>query len=333
MPDPSAMMQAIVQSRYGEDGVLELTSVARPRPGPGEVLVRVEAAGVGQAVWHLMAGRPYLVRIMGFGFRAPKQPIPGTDLAGAVVACGDGVTDVHVGDEIIGVGTGAYAEYALVPANQLVPRPAALSPAEAAALPDSALTALEAVRDTARVAAGQSVLVIGASGGVGSYAVQIARAVGAKVTGVASTAKLDLVRDLGAVHVIDYTREEITDAGHRYDVILDINGNRPLGLLRRALAPDGTLVIVGGEGGGKLFGGIDRQLRAVMLSGFVSQRLTTLISEKRTRAELEPLVAMVALGELRVALDRTYPLADAAVAIADLRAGRVRGKVALTTSA
>ena len=222
-------MQAITQDRYGEaEDVLRLEEIARPAIGEEEVLLRVHAAGVDRGVWHLMTGLPYPVRLAGYGIRAPKTPVRGREVAGRVEATGPAVTALHVGDEVFGIADGSFAEYASARPGKLAPKPANLTFAQAAAVPVSALTALQAVRDRGHVQAGQKVLVIGASGGVGTFAVQIAKAAGAEVTGVGSTAKLDMVRTLGADHVIDYTRDDITAGGHRYDLILDTGGNRPL---------------------------------------------------------------------------------------------------------
>ena len=240
-------MQAITQDHYGEAGdVLRLEEIARPAIGDEDVLLRVHAAGVDRGVWHLMTGLPYPVRLA-CGIRAPKTRVRGREVAGRVEATGSAVTALRVGDEVFGIADGSFAQYASARPGKLAPKPANLTFAQAAAVPVSALTALQAVRDRGRVQAGQKVLVIGASGGVGTFAVQIAKAAGAEVTGVSSTAKLDLVRSLGADHVIDYTRDDITAGGHRYDVILDTGGHRPLSQLRRALTPRGTLVIVGSE--------------------------------------------------------------------------------------
>jgi NADPH:quinone reductase-like Zn-dependent oxidoreductase len=239
-------MRAIVQDRYGPTEVLELRDIPRPAPGDDEVLIGVHAAGVDRGVWHLMTGRPYLVR-PAFGIRGPRTPVPGMDLAGVVEAVGARVTRFAPGHEVFGVGKGAFAQYATAPAGKLAHKPARLSFEQAGVLGISGLTALQALRDHGRVRAGQRVLVVGASGGVGTYAVQIAKAHGAEVTGVSSTAKVDLVRSLGADHVIDYHRDDFADGARRYDVILDIGGNSTLTRLRRALTPTGTLVIVGGR--------------------------------------------------------------------------------------
>jgi NADPH:quinone reductase-like Zn-dependent oxidoreductase len=319
-------MQAITQDRYGEAGdVLRLEEIAQPAIGDEDVLLRVHAAGVDQGVWHLMTGLPYPVRLA-CGIRAPKTQVRGREVAGRVEATGSAVTALRVGDEVFGIANGSFAQYASARPGKLAPKPANLTFAQAAAVPVSALTALQAVRDRGRVQAGQKVLVIGASGGVGTFAVQIAKAAGAEVTGVSSTAKLDLVRSLGADHVIDYTRDDITAGDHRYDVILDTGGHRPLSQLRRALTPRGTLVIVGSEHGGRWLGGSDRQLRALMLSPFTSQRLTTLICSENTQ-DLQALTELIESGQVRPVIDRTYPLSQIPQAIQYLRDGHPQGKV------
>jgi NADPH:quinone reductase-like Zn-dependent oxidoreductase len=320
-------MRAVTQQGYGGSEQLSVTEIEAPTPGPTDVLVRVRAAGVDRGTWHLMTGRPYAVRLA-FGLRRPKHPVVGRDVAGVVEAVGDQVTAVAVGDEVIGTADGSYAELALVPEKRIGPKPSALSFEEAAVLPVSGLTALQAVRDAAQVAAGQRVLVIGASGGVGSYAVQIAAARGADITGVASGAKADLVRSLGASRVLDYTREEIGADGVRYDAIIDVAGLRSITELRRSLADDGTLVIVGGEGGDRWLGGTHRQLAAMALSPFVGQRLTALMS-RESSADLAELGRLADQGKVRPQLERTFTLEEAAEAIDHVASGQARGKVAL----
>ncbi|MFD8983930.1 NAD(P)-dependent alcohol dehydrogenase [Streptomyces sp. NPDC059564] len=322
-------MRAVVQDAYGPPEVLRLEETGRPVPGRGEVLLRVGAAGVDQGVWHLMAGRPYLLRAMGFGLRAPKARVPGQDVAGRVEAVGPDVTRLRPGDEVYGTCTGAFAEYARAREDRLAPRPANLTAEQAAAVPVSATTALRAVRDAGRLAPGQSVLVLGAAGGVGSYAVQLAKALGAgRVTGVCGPAAADLVRTLGADEVLDYTREDPTDGTRHHDLVIDTGGNRPLARLRRALAPRGTLVIVGGESDGRWIGGTDRQLRAQLLSPFVRHRLRGLAVTPRA-ADLADLARLIESGAVTPAVDRTYPLAEAAEAVRRLRSGGVRGKLVL----
>lgn len=322
-------MTAIVQDRYGDADVLRLDRIDRPGIGDDEVLIRVCAAGVDRGAWHLMTGLPYPVRLAGYGVRAPKTPVRGRELAGQVEAVGKNVTRFKAGDEVFGVGEGGFAEYATATPAKIAPKPGNLSFVEAAAVPISALTALQAVRDGGQVKPGQKVLVIGASGGVGSYAVQIAKAFGAEVTGVASTAKLDLVRSLGADHVIDYTRSDIIDCGKRFDVILDIAGNRTLGHLRRALTPHGTLVIVGGETGGRWLGGYDRGFRALMLSPFVGQQLRMLTNSENAE-DLLVLSELIESGSVKPAVDRTYPLSETPAAIQSMVEGRARGKIVIT---
>jgi NADPH:quinone reductase-like Zn-dependent oxidoreductase len=322
-------VKAIVQDRYGSPDVLQLREIDPPVVGEDEVLVRVRAAGVDQGVWHLMAGLPYLMRIAGVGLRAPKNPVRGVDLAGRVEAVGQNVTGFQPGDDVFGTCRGSFAEYACARADRLVRKPASLSFEQAAAVPVSGCTALQAVRDRGKVRPGQRVLIIGAGGGVGTFTVQLAKAFGAEVTGVCSTSKTDLVRSIGADHVIDYTREDFADGRNRYDVILDIAGNRSLSQLRGALAPNGTLVIVGGEGGGRWFGGIDRQLRALVLSPFVGQKLGTWIATQ-PKEDLETLRELLEAGKITPVVDGTFPLSEAPEAIRYLRDGRAHGKVVIT---
>lgn len=316
-------MKAITQDRYGAAEVLELREMAEPAVGPRDVLVRVRAAGVDRGAWHLMAGEPYAVRL-GTGLRAPRQPIRGGDLAGVVERVGAQVTGFRPGDEVFGSGSGTWAEYAAVRDDKIAPKPAGLTFIEAAAVPVSGVTALQALRDQARLQPGQRVLVIGASGGVGSFAVQMAKAFGAHVTGVCSAGKVEAVRSLGADEVIDYAEHDVTDGTRRYDVVLDIGGDRPLRRLRRALTSGGTLVIVGGEGGGRWLG-MSRQLGAVLLSPFVRQRLRMFVSVVRA-SDLGALTELIDQGAVRPVVDRTFPLAEAPDAVRELVAGNVTGK-------
>jgi NADPH:quinone reductase-like Zn-dependent oxidoreductase len=322
-------MQAIVQNRYGTapGDVLGLEQIARPGIAANEVLVQVRAAGVDRGTWHLMTGRPYLVRLLGYGLRRPKNPVPGLDVAGTVVAAGADVARFRVGDEVFGIARGSFAEYAAAREDTLALKPARLSFGQAAVVAVSGLAALQGLRDAGRIRAGQKVLIIGASGGVGSYAVQLAKAFGAHVAGVCSTAKADLVRSIGADEVIDYTREDFADGRQRYDLILDIGGNSPLSRLRRALTPKGTLVIAGGEGG--RWTGVGRQLRALMLSPLVRQRLTMYFSRPR-QADLGVLSRLIEAGQLTPVVGRAYPLADVPGAVRHLAAGHARGKIAIT---
>jgi NADPH:quinone reductase-like Zn-dependent oxidoreductase len=321
-------MQAIVQHRYGTgpEDVLRLEQVAAPAIEANEVLVQVRAAGVDRGTWHLMAGQPYLMRLLGFGLRGPKNPVPGLDVAGTVIATGADVTGFRAGDEVFGIAHGSFAEYAAARADKLVHKPARLSFEQAAAVAVSGLAALQGLH-AGRLHAGQKVLVIGASGGVGSYAVQLAKAFGAEVTGVCSTGKTDLVRSIGADHVIDYTRDDFADGRQHYDLILDIGGNSRLARLRRALTPTGTLVIAGGEGA--KWTGVGRQLRALMLSPFTRQRLTMYISTHR-QADLNTLRQLIETGQVTPVIGGTYPLAGLPEAIHQLDAGHARGKLAIT---
>jgi NADPH:quinone reductase-like Zn-dependent oxidoreductase len=321
-------MKGIVQDRYGSADVLEFRDIDPPVAGNKDVLVRVHAAGVDPGVWHLMTGLPRMIRL-GYGIRRPKIPVRGADFSGRVERVGRDVTDLQPGDEVFGVGKGSFAEYVCARQDKVAPKPRNLSFEQAAAVPISGMTALQALRDKGNLQAGQTVLVIGAGGGVGTFAVQIAKAWGGEVTGVCSTGKLDLVRSIGADDVIDYTRHDVAEMGRRYDLILDAAGNRALRHLRRALTPRGTLVIIGGEGGGPWLGGIDRQLRATVLSSFVSQKLLGLISPER-REDLEALTELIEADMVAPVIDRTYPLSDAAEAIRYVEEGRARGKVVIT---
>lgn len=322
---PPATMRAATQDRYGDAEVLMMRTIAVPQPNDDQVLIKVESAGVDRGVWHLMTGLPYLVRLLGFGFRRPKQSVPGLDVSGRVAALGSRVTGFRVGDPVFGIGSGTFAGYAVANPKKLARRPPGVASEQAAAVSISGATALEAVRDVGGVQPGQRVLVIGASGGVGTYAVQLARRLGARVTGVASPAKLDLVRSLGAEHVIDYTCEDALDGVTQYDLILDIGGRSPIGRLRRGLTATGTLVIVGGDGGDRFTGGMGRQLRAVLLSPFVRQRLTMFVSGERG-TDVARLGELLASGDIVSAIDRTYRLDEVPDALRDLAAGRVHGK-------
>ncbi len=322
-------MKAIVRDAYGSADVLELREIDRPVIGDGEVLVRVRAAGVDQGVWHIVAGLPYPIRLAGYGLRAPKAIVAGGDVAGVVEAVGGDVTRFRPGDEVFGIARGSYAEYACAREDRLAPKPANLSFEQAAVIAVSGLTALQAVRDHGKVRTGQQLLIVGASGGVGTYAVQIAKALGAEVSGVCSTAKVELVRSIGADHVIDYTQEDFAAGGKRYDVILDIGGNASLSRLRRSLTPKGTLVIVGGETDGRWLGGTDRQIRALLLSLVVGQKLGTFICNEN-HEDMLVLKELVESGKITPVSDRSYPLSEAADAIRYMRKGSARGKIAIT---
>jgi NADPH:quinone reductase-like Zn-dependent oxidoreductase len=322
-------MRAIVQDVYGEADVLRLEEIARPVPGDDEVLLRVHAAGVDRGVWHIMAGLPYPIRLAGYGFRVPKDRVRGREVAGRVEAVGKSVTTLKPGDDVYGIAEGSFAEYTVGAADKLAPKPTNLSFAQAAATSISALTALQAVRDGGQVQPGQKVLIIGASGGVGTFAVQIAKVFGAEVTGVASTSKLEMVLATGADHVIDYTRADITDSGQRYDVILDTGGHRSLTHLRRALTPTGTLVIVGSETGGRILGGFDRSLRAPIMSRFVGQTLRALTNSENAQ-DLTVLTGLIEAGKVTPVIERSYPLDEAPAAIQYMVDGHARGKIVIT---
>jgi NADPH:quinone reductase-like Zn-dependent oxidoreductase len=324
-------MKAIVQDRYGTTDVLELRDVEKPQPGDDELLIRVQAAGVDPGVWHLMAGLPYLVRIMGFGLRKPKIRIRGTDAAGIVEATGKNVVRLKPGDQVYGTCEGSFAEYACAKAERLAPKPSNLSFEQAAAVPVSGMTALHGLRDVGKLQPEQKSLIIGAAGGVGTHAVQLAKAFGAEVTGVCSTSKVDLVRAIGADEVIDYTREDFTQDTRRFDLILDTAGRRPLSQVRRALTPQGTLVIVGGEGGDRWLGGFQRQIFAPLRSRFTEQKVLGLISQERQQ-DLLTLKAMIEEGKLTPVIDRIFPLGEAPQAIHYLEQGHARGKVVITVS-
>jgi len=316
-------MRAIVQEKYGSADVLGLGRVPRPEVADDQVLVRVRAAGLDRGTWHLVTGTPYAIRLA-TGLRRPRNPVPGMDLAGTVAAVGSKVTRFAVGDEVFGYGKGSFAEYAVASEAKLARKPAELSFEQAAVLAVSGSTALQALRDAGRVQAGQRVLVIGASGGVGGYAVQLAKAAGAEVTGVASAGKLDLVRTLGAAHAIDYAREDFADGSCRYDLIVDTGGNAPLRRLRSALAPRGTAVIVGGENAGR-WTGLGRQFRAMALSPFIRQRLAVMFAREGA-ADLERLAELAAAGRVVPAIHDVYPLERMPEALRRLEAGEVRGK-------
>ncbi len=326
--DADARMHAITQDRYGTAEDLAFDRVAVPTPDHDEVLVEVVAAGIDRGTCHLVSGTPYLIRILGFGLTRPKDRVLGLDLAGRVVAVGTGVTRFVSGDEVFGIGRGSLAEFAVAKEDMLVGKPANLSFEQAAVTGVSGATALEALTDVGGAQPGQRVLIIGASGGVGSFAVQLAKAIRTDVTAVASTRHLDFMRTLGADRVIDYTAEDFTDTTQRYDLIIDIGGRNSIRRLRSVLTTTGTLVIVGGEDGNRITGGIGRQLRAVMLSPFLRQRLTTFMSTGN-HAVLERLVDHIAAGDVTPAVRAEFALADAAAAIEQLDAGKATGKTAI----
>src|SRR4051794_4512930 len=320
-------MKAIVQDRYGSADALAIRDIDRPTAGDGEVLLQVHAAGLSRGTIHLMTGEPYLLRL-GFGLRRPRNAVPGNDVAGTVVAVGPKVTRFAVGDEVFGIARGSLAEYAVAREDKLAHKPASLSFEQAAAMPVSGLTALRAI-DATRVQAGQRVLVIGASGGVGTYATQLAVARGATVTGVASTAKIQLVRDPGAADALDYTHEDFAEGSRTFDIILDTGGMTPVDRLRRALTRTGTLAIVGGESDARWSPGMGRQLHAILLSPFVSQRLT-MVTNKEHYSGLERLAALATDGAITSFMEQPYSLADAADAVRHLATGKARGKVVVS---
>jgi NADPH:quinone reductase-like Zn-dependent oxidoreductase len=324
-------MKAIVQDRYGGPDVLEFRDIDEPVPAGNELLVQVRAAGLHRGDWHIMTGIPYMIRIAvpTLGLRKPKVPVLGMDVAGTVEAVGAAVTRFRPGDEVFGWCAGSFAEYACAAEDQFAAKPAILSFEQAAVVPISGFAALQAVRDVGEVRPGQQVLVIGAAGAVGWFAVQLAKAFGAQVTGVVSTSQLELVRSVGADEVIDYTRADVTDGTRQWDVIIDTGGRRALSQLRRALTPTGTLVIVGGEGGGRWMGGFLRNLRAPLVSRLVGQRLRMLVS-KENQEDLQVLRELIEAGRLRPRIGRTYPLGEAPEAMRALEAGNTRGKIVIT---
>ena len=320
-------MRAVLQDGYGTADVLRAERVAQPTIRDHEVRVRVHAAGLNRGTWHIMSGTPYALRLA-FGLRRPRQPVIGNELAGTVVDVGAAVTRFARGDEVYGIGTGTFAEYAVAREDKLAAKPASLTFEQAAIVPVSAPTALQALTDIGHVQAGQRVLVTGASGGVGSFAVQIAKALGAHVTAECSTGKVDLVRSLGADEVVDYTRDDFADGSRRFDLIIDLAGGPSVARLRAALTPTGTAVLAGGEQGGNLTG-MGRQIRAALLSPFVRQRFALCLTKERA-LDLERLNVLIEAGGVTPALDATYPLDRAADAMRRLVAGDVRGKLAIT---
>ena len=324
-------MSAIVQDAYGADPheILRLEHVPQPVLRPGQLVVHVAAASVDRGTWHLMTGRPLLMRLMGFGFRRPKATNPGRSFAGIVAAVGDGVSELQPGDEVYGTAVGSFAKYIAADVSKVARKPINLSFGDTASVPVSAVAALQAVRDQANLEPGQEVLVVGASGGVGTFLVQLAKVFGAKVTAVASTAKLDLVRSVGADDVIDYTQEDFTKSHRAWDVIFDIGGNRPLADVRRALAPNGTLVVVGGESDGKWLGGFARNLRAIALGLIVRGQRFRSLASKENSDDLNELRTLIEDGRLAVAVDRSFALSETATAIRYLMDGHARGKLVI----
>jgi NADPH:quinone reductase-like Zn-dependent oxidoreductase len=320
-------MKAIVQDEYGDSSVLHLDEVPVPTLKDDEVLIEVRATSLHIGDWHLMAGLPLLVR-PAIGLKRPRQRIRGMDVAGIVHSVGPAVTAFAVGDEVFGVVEAGLAQYAAASVDKIVRKPAGLTFEQASAIPTSAATALHAVRDVGRIQPGQEVLVIGAAGGVGIYATQLAKAFGGRVSGVCSTAKLDLVRSLGADDVIDYTRSDVTTLGKRYDLIIDTAGNRSVTSLRRILTSTGTLVIVGGEGGGRLAGTLSRQLVAPLRGVGSKQSYRGLVSVTEA-ADLVTLSELVEAGQLAPVIDKVYPLAQASAAMQRLETSAAVGKLVI----
>jgi NADPH:quinone reductase-like Zn-dependent oxidoreductase len=324
-------VKAIVQDRFGPPDVLQLADIGLPEVGAGDELVRVHAAALNPADWHILRGDPLVARLMGVGLTKPKARVAGIDVAGVVEAAGANVRRLRPGDQVLGFCRGAFAEYACAAADRVVPKPAALTFEQAAAVPIAATTALRGIRDVGEVTAGQRVLVKGAGGGVGTYAVQIAVALGAEVTGVCSTRNAELVRSIGAAHVVDYTTEDFTGGRTRYDVILDNVSSLPLSRLRRVLTPHGTLVLNSGGSPGHVFGPVAGILRAVAANAFVSQRLRPLPS-RQDRAELLAVTGLIEDGKLTPVVDRTYPLANAVEGLRHVEQGHARGKAVITVA-
>ncbi len=318
-------MKAIVQHEYGTADVLALDTIDRPRIDADEVLIEVHAAGVDRGTWHLMTGLPYLVRLAGFGVVRPKNPVLGLDVAGRVVAVGTDVTRFEPGDEVFGIAKGSYAEYTAADQNKLARKPAGASFEQVAVAAVSGITALQALTDVGHVEAGQRVLIVGASGGVGTFAVQLAKSLGSVVTGVCGPTMVDTVRSIGADHVLDYTTEDFVDDDRRYDLILDIGGRNRVSRLRSVLTPKGTLVIVGGEGGNKLTGGVGRQVRAMLLSPFIGQRLTTFISSEHHES-IERVAGFIESGAIVPTIGRRFALTDVPAAMRHLEMSESSGK-------
>ena len=320
-------MKAIVYDKYGSPDVLELKEIDKPAVGDDQVLIRVRAASVNPLDWHFMRGRPFFLRIKA-GLRKPKVIRLGVDAAGTVESTGGNVRRFKPGDEVFGGCTGAFAEYACASEKALAPKPANLTFEQAAAVPIAALSALQGLRDKGRIQAGQKVLINGAAGGVGTFAVQIAKAFGAEVTGVCSTRNVDMVRSIGADHVVDYTQEDFTRNGQRYDLILDSVGNHSLSAFRHALTAKGTLVMVGGPDNGRWIGPMTGMLKVVVLSRFVSQKLLPFLA-KRSQADLVFLKELLEAGKVTPVVDRCYPLREVPEAIRYLEEGHARGKVVI----
>jgi len=327
-------MKAVVYTRYGSPDVLEIRDIKKPVPNDDQVLVKVRAASLNPLDWHFMEGTPYVIRAMGTGLRKPKVPRLGVDLAGQVETVGKNVTQFKPGDEVFGTGGGAaFAEYVCARKTKLVLKPANLTFEQAASVPIAALTALQGLRDEGKIQAGQKVLINGASGGVGTFAVQIAKSFGADVTGVCSTRNVDMVRSLGANYVIDYTKEDFTQSGQHYDLILDNVGTQPLSGFRRVLNPKGICVMIGGGGpnDGRWIGPMARPLKALLLSPFISQKMGMMLAEIR-QEDLTIMSDLMQAGKVTPVIDRTYPLSQIAEAMRYLEQGHARGKVVITVA-
>jgi len=321
-------MRAIVYTEYGSPDVLQFTEVAKPTPKADEVLIRVLAASVNPLDWHFMRGTPYLVRIMA-GLRKPKVTRLGVDVAGQVEAVGENLTQFQPGDEVFGGCKGAFAEYVCASERSLVLKPANVTFEQAAAVNVAAISALQGLRDKGQIQRGQKVLINGAAGGVGTFAVQIAKAFGADVTGVCSTRNVDMVQSIGADQVVDYTQEDFTKSGQRYDLILDMIGNHSFSERRSALTPKGTLVLVGGPDEGRWLAPLPGLLKTVMLSRFVSQKLLPFLAHL-SKDDLIVMRELLESGKVVPVIDRSYPLSDVPEAIRYLEEGHARGKVVIT---
>jgi NADPH:quinone reductase-like Zn-dependent oxidoreductase len=327
-------MKAVVYTDYGSPDVLQIRDIKKPVPNDNQILIKVRAASINPLDWHFIEGTPYIMRAMGVGLRKPKDPRLGVDLAGEVEAVGKNVTEFKPGDEVFGARDGAFAEYVCARADRAVVRkPANITFEQAASVPIAAITALQGMRDKGKIQPEQKVLINGASGGVGTFAVQIAKSYGAEVTGVCSTRNLDLVRSLGADHVIDYTKEDFTKGKQRYDLILDNVGTQPLSGFRHALQPKGICVMIGGGGpnDGGLIGPLGRPVKALMLSPFISQKMSMFMAELNKK-DLTILGDLMQSGKVKPVIDRTYPLSQIAEAIRYLEQGHARGKVIITVA-
>lgn len=323
-------MKAAVYSSYGPPDVVQITDVAKPIPNDNELLIKVHAASVNPYDWHFMRGEPYFFRLR-LGLRKPKIQFFGADVAGRVETVGRNVTQFKPGDAVFGMATGAFAEFVCVAPSKLAAKPDAMTFEQAASVPIAGLTALQGPRDKGQIQPGQRVLINGAAGGVGTFAVQIAKSFGAEVTGVCSTRNVELLRSIGADHVVDYTRENFTNAAQRYNLILDCIGNHSLSACRRALTPTGTYLIVGGRTGRWMTAFAARLIKAQILSRFVSHRLL-FVSAKPVQQDLATLGQLIVDGKIRPVLDRRYPLQQLPEAIRYLEEGHARGKVVITVA-